>query len=288
MGPEDLRQRLSQGRGCRSRQGHGTETRRRQHTQDLVTHPGMTGRQCVSGPLGSALCGRTAAPKPPCGSRGCRVGRSLFWLGSVCCVLVGATAMKVPCRRGLGLNWPPALILSLPEPPDQVPAGWPGGQLSCGEKQALSCPPWIPGAVVWHGLEAGLVHVLFTSSSLCDAGWGALPLELQFPQRLFPKGRVTRFLGENPASLRLLSGARRLGGSCGWLLPACWHVLADRVPGTPEALWPRQAKQPGWVPQSSCQTCQPMPVPFPSGPSLCLAPCPWAAVGPLLRDCSGP
>lgn len=64
---------------------------------------------------------------------------------------------------------------------------------------------------MWHGLEPGLVHVLFTVSFLCDAGQVALPLELQFTQHLFLKGRVTRFLGENSASSQLFSGTRRLG-----------------------------------------------------------------------------
>lgn len=62
------------------------------------------------------------------------MGGSLFWLVYMHCVFVGVIAVKVPCRRGLGLDWPPALIPSLPESPDQVPAVWPECQLSRGEK----------------------------------------------------------------------------------------------------------------------------------------------------------
>lgn len=56
------------------------------------------------GPVGcpseSAVCSGTAAPKLLCCSQGCHVGRSPFGLVYTCWVLVGATAMKAPCRRG--------------------------------------------------------------------------------------------------------------------------------------------------------------------------------------------
>lgn len=78
--------------------------------------------------------------------QGCRVRGSLFWLVYMCCVLVGTIAVKVPYRRGLSLDWPPALIPFLPEPQTR--------SLQCGKnassvvgRNRLSCvcpPPPLP------------------------------------------------------------------------------------------------------------------------------------------------
>lgn len=96
-----------------------------------------------------ALCSGIAAPKLVCGSQGCRVGWSLCWLVRICWVLVGAVAVKVPCRRGLGLHGPhallPPLFLSTQAPPSQSPQNrfLQGGQeaSSVVGRNRLSCAP---------------------------------------------------------------------------------------------------------------------------------------------------
>lgn len=105
-------------------------------------------------PSESAVCSGTAAPKLLCCSQGCHVGRSPFGLVYTCWVLVGATAMKCLVGGALAHHWLHALTAPPPpadtdspgpeseSPQNQVPAGWPGGQLSCG-RNGLLCPLWI-------------------------------------------------------------------------------------------------------------------------------------------------